>query len=197
MTVVQQLKFELLFEYACSAIVDGYYREAVSSYTASMERFYEFYFQIVALRKNVSIADFGKVWKLLSRQSERQLGAYVAAYMLAEKQAPDLLPNSMVEFRNGVIHKGIIPTKDKAVEFGQSVLDTLLPSLNRIKTNYPREVSEIVHHHLVTAREQHSDTTLASFMSYPSVIGLNRPRNDESLAEYIRMLERRRINTGW
>ena len=41
-TLLQQQKFELLFDIGAYAIVDGYYREAVSSFTSSLERCYEF-----------------------------------------------------------------------------------------------------------------------------------------------------------
>jgi len=34
--VLQQLKFEVLFEIGAYAITDGYYREAVSSFTSSL-----------------------------------------------------------------------------------------------------------------------------------------------------------------
>jgi hypothetical protein len=40
-------KFELLFEMGLNALVDGYGREAVSSFAASLERFYEFYWRCV------------------------------------------------------------------------------------------------------------------------------------------------------
>ena len=40
--ILQQQKFEILFEIGAHAIIDGYYREAVSSFAASLERFYEF-----------------------------------------------------------------------------------------------------------------------------------------------------------
>ncbi|MGL5998259.1 MAG: hypothetical protein ACRC1I_17390 [Pseudomonas proteolytica] len=41
-TVLQQHKFGVLFEIGAHAILDGYYREAVSSFTSSLERFYEY-----------------------------------------------------------------------------------------------------------------------------------------------------------
>lgn len=40
--ISQQHKHETLFELATFAILDGYYREAVMSFAASLERFYEF-----------------------------------------------------------------------------------------------------------------------------------------------------------
>ncbi len=53
-TLLQQLLFEVLFDIGAYAITDGYYREAVSSFTASLERFYEFYVKVISLKYGVS-----------------------------------------------------------------------------------------------------------------------------------------------
>ncbi|WP_281888416.1 hypothetical protein [Paenibacillus sp. YYML68] len=39
---LQEEKFEILFEMGSMALLDGYPREAVSSFASSLERFYEF-----------------------------------------------------------------------------------------------------------------------------------------------------------
>ncbi len=52
-TILQQQKFEVLFDIGAYAIVDGYYREAVSSFTSSLERFYEFFVKAVLLNKGI------------------------------------------------------------------------------------------------------------------------------------------------
>ena len=52
-TLLQQQKFELLFDIGAYAIVDGYYREAVSSFTSSLERFYEFFIKVLCISKGV------------------------------------------------------------------------------------------------------------------------------------------------
>lgn len=46
-TIVQNPKYEILFDIGANAIVDGYYREAVSSFTSSLERFYEYSIKIL------------------------------------------------------------------------------------------------------------------------------------------------------
>jgi hypothetical protein len=38
---INNLDFEILFEYSINAIADGYYREAVSSFTSAMEKYFE------------------------------------------------------------------------------------------------------------------------------------------------------------
>jgi len=117
-TVVLQVdKFEVLFELALNAIVDGYYRDAVASFTASLERFYEFYVNVGCDIQGVSAPVFEAAWDSVSRQSERQLGAFVFTYVLLHGKPPALMSNRDVEFRNEVTHKGRIPTKERAIEY--------------------------------------------------------------------------------
>ena len=69
-------KFELLFESAALALLDGYRREAIAGFSSALERFYEFYIQVI-VHKNMIFGDsFSKTWKELSSRSERQLGAF-------------------------------------------------------------------------------------------------------------------------
>jgi hypothetical protein len=49
-TWLQQEKFETLFELAANAILDGYYRDAISSFSSAMERFYEFYLKVICIK---------------------------------------------------------------------------------------------------------------------------------------------------
>jgi hypothetical protein len=59
-----------------------------------------------------------KSWKLISSQSERQLGAYIFVFAATFRDVAPTLSNQMTELRNNVIHKGILPEKHEAVEFG-------------------------------------------------------------------------------
>ena len=48
---VQGPRFQTLFEVAVNAILDGYYREAILSFSGSLERFLDYYVEIIALKK--------------------------------------------------------------------------------------------------------------------------------------------------
>ena len=50
---MNNLKFELLFELGINALIDGYPREAVSSFASALERFYEFFCQVAALALSI------------------------------------------------------------------------------------------------------------------------------------------------
>jgi hypothetical protein len=117
-TLLQQQKFELLFDIGAYAIADGYYREAVSSFAASLERFYEFFIRAVMLQRGIDSQVIHNAWKVVAAQSERQLGGFVFLYTLEFGRSPQLLSGARAAFRNDVVHKGRIPTRPEAVDYG-------------------------------------------------------------------------------
>jgi len=145
---LQEQKFEILFEIGAHAILDGYYREAVSSFSASLERFYEFYIKVICLSRNIGEDIIEEAWKEVSQQSERQLGAFICLYLIEKGHPPTILGNKWRKFRNNVIHKGLIPEKKKAVEYGQEELDLILPVLNDLQNNHEEEIQKMVSQHL-------------------------------------------------
>ncbi len=136
--IINNIDFEILFEYAINAIIDGYYREAVSSFASSIERYFEFFIKVSMKASGSSFNQIDKFWKLISNQSERQLGAYILAFNQMFNENPTLLnTNKEVPFRNSVIHKGYIPNKDETIEFGNKCLQVIEGSLLRLKTLQP------------------------------------------------------------
>lgn len=174
-TLLQQLLFEILFDVGAYAITDGYYREAVSSFTASLERFYEFFIKVICSKNGVSDDVFKKTWALVSKQSERQLGAYIFFYSM-ENNSPPNLPDSA--FRNSVIHKGVIPSKEAAIKYGNEILNLINPVLYALKKKYPEHVQRVVSQHFSEMREKrptdrqeslHCETTIISVSTTPHV----------------------------
>ena len=182
-TLLQQQKFELLFDIGAYAIVDGYYREAVSSFTSSLERFYEFFIKVVCVSKKIEWNDLQDTWKKVSNQSERQLGAFIFLYLQEFGEKPDLLPNSKVKFRNEVIHKGKIPTKDEALNYGQAILDVVRPTLKILKKCYEESIQQVTLHHLSSSRLPSDDGKAVSTLGIRTIISLSWPSNDERTLE--------------
>ncbi len=138
-------KFELLMESALYAIHDGYYREAVSSLTSSLERLQEFLIKVLFRKYNTSEKVFETAWKKVSQQSERQLGAFIFLYVKEYRELPDNLTDSERKFRNSVIHKGKFPTYEETLKYGQRILDITYSNLNKIRESLEhiiREMSE-------------------------------------------------------
>lgn len=129
--ILQEWKFEILFEMALMALKDGYTREAVSSFAASLERFYEYIIELIAIHNGIDSHQFTTTWRLMSVQSERQLGAFYTAYLLHFKEAPKILPKNITEFRNRVIHKGYIPTTEEVTDYGREIFKYILHILKK------------------------------------------------------------------
>lgn len=85
LTMLQQQKFEILFQIAAMALDDGYPREAITSTAASLERFYEFFINIIFIKNNSNLDEFKKLWKYVENQLERQFGAYLFMYYFDKK----------------------------------------------------------------------------------------------------------------
>lgn len=143
----QTLPHEMLFEIALNAIVDGYNREAVSSFAASMERFFEFAIRVFAAKHNVPPVEFDSAWKIASKQSERQLGAYVFLYMIEFNAAPPLVAPKMTELRNDVIHKGKLPNRNEALAYGKSVHLVIQETVRRLRSTHLDQVNRIIREH--------------------------------------------------
>lgn len=126
-TVLQEEKFSLLFEIACHAINDGYYREAVSSFASSLERFFEYAVRVMFNHVDSPPDLFKSCWKDVASQSERQLGAFVFLWGLVFREKPAILGTSEVRFRNDVVHKGAIPTREEALGFGEAIVNVIAP----------------------------------------------------------------------
>lgn len=142
-------KFEVLFFNGSNALEFGFMREAVSSYAASVERFCEFFLRVNAQINKVDQAEFDKTWKQLSRQSERQLGAFVFAYLNLFSVAP-VMPGKLKakidysNFRNNVIHKGYIPSQSEAERFKELTISFIKPKIHQLQEKYPEQVVSVI-----------------------------------------------------
>lgn len=188
---LQQHKFEILFEIGAYAMVDGYYREAVSSFASSLERLYEFFIRAGALECGLSEQAIDDTWKLVAAQSERQLGAFAFQHLFSVRATPTLLSSKQVAFRNDVVHKGRIPTRTGAVEFGQAVLDVARPTLAAAKASFPKGVEKAVFLHLRAGYPQPSEKLPAATLGVPTILSISQPANSIPLADAIAKLRKR------
>lgn len=144
-------RFEILFEVGSYAFLDCYYREAVSSFTAALERFYEFFVEVIARLHGVEEQQYIRCWKHLKNASERQLGTFIAAYVLTRKMCPALLSDEWRGFRNSVIHKGEIPDKTRTLEYGDEVGRLILSDMSYLLQHHREGVENIFSQQLETA----------------------------------------------
>ena len=194
-TVLDADRYELLFDLGAYAIEDGYYREAVNSFSGSLERFYEFFIKAVLLDKK-SGKDFAKVftqfWKQIGNSSERQLGAFIMLYTKEFEKPPVILSNDRVKFRNEVVHKGRIPTREEALDYGQAVTDIIRPVLKQIKEKWSDgKVKALLHNMIKSRRPEDSDKsfTTLGIMTILSPIIAEPAHNERSLEEALAVLK--------
>jgi hypothetical protein len=135
-------KFDVLFEMGAIALTEGYHREAVSNFAASLERFLEFYIDFTSFEDGIDRAEFNLAWKQISSQSERQIGAFLFTYLRRTGKSIKYLDSKQVQFRNNVIHKGYIPIYDEAFAYGQSVLAYLDPIMFDLEQNHSEKLRE-------------------------------------------------------
>lgn len=171
LTFLQQQKFEILFEIGAYAIIDGYYREAVSSFTAALERFYEFFVKTVCISKGNEYDEILNTWKKISNQSERQLGAYIFTYFIEFSEKPDTLSDKDSQFRNAVIHKGKIPTREESIKYGQTILNLIRPVLSQVQSRYTDFCEEDFMKNIMNRSSSEKELKITT-LSIPTILSL-------------------------
>lgn len=167
-TVLQDQKYEILFEIGINALLDGYYREAVASFAAALERFYEFAAMVLLEEATIDRERVNASWKLVVNQSERQLGAFIFLWLGRFREVPAILPEKVVKFRNEVVHKGRIPTREEAASFGDSVLEVVVPKLAQMKQHAAEALIKATFY-TVKARHENAATNAQSQPSTMSI----------------------------
>ncbi|MDO6762954.1 hypothetical protein [Agarivorans sp. 1_MG-2023] len=134
--VLSAAKYEILFDVGMNALGDGYTRESVSSFASSLERFYEFFIKFQIDNNGISPTLAEQAWKIVSNQSERQLGAFTYLYICSLDKIPPELSTKDRGFRNKVIHKGYIPDVDEALGFGKIVYNHITTVISELEVKY-------------------------------------------------------------
>jgi hypothetical protein len=151
---LQTLRHEMLFEIALNAMVDHYYREAVSSFAASMERYFEFAIRVISQKHGVQGTVFDEGWKRVSSRSERQIGAYIFLHMVEFGNPPRLLSNKLTEFRNDVIHNGLLPQKKETIAFGEAVYEVIQEGIRHLRETHRDFVERVLGEHVARVTEK-------------------------------------------
>jgi hypothetical protein len=187
-TAIQEQKFEVLFDLGAMALLDGYPREAISSIAASLERFLEYYVQVIAMKQGISPQALVDARKPLSHSSERQLGAFLLAYVLENGKAVEPLvldsrpaledrakgdTPTWSAFRNKVIHQGYIPSTVEALAYGDLVYQWIYRLIGELKNTCAEAMSRVTVQYLLRARDSAAADTVAT-LSIPTLISLVR-----------------------
>ncbi|MEL4265454.1 hypothetical protein AAEH96_15440 [Shewanella xiamenensis] len=134
--VISAAKYELLFDIGLTAFADGYMREAVSSFSASLERFYEFFINFYLYTIKFEDQLVTQAWKSVSNQSERQLGAFNYLYLTCFQEIAPELDSAKRGFRNKVIHKGYIPNPQETIEYSRFIYEQISHVITKIEKKF-------------------------------------------------------------
>ena len=141
--MLQSQKFEILLESAANALLEGYTLEAASTLSSAYERFFEFAINVLCYKQKINEKELKETFAQVSRQSERQLGAFLFLYLL-EFGLSYKINSKLVEFRNKVIHKGYIPTPDEVEDFGEKIYAEIYAITQKLKSNCEEEIHKVI-----------------------------------------------------
>lgn len=170
--VLNNLIFELLYDLGINAIGDKYYREAVASMTSALERFYEFFIKTSWRIQGVGYDVIDKNWKEMANQSERQLGAFIVAYTALFGGVAPVMSNNAKNFRNSVIHKGEVPTREKTVDYAKTVLELIDLPLSDLQNAHMAIVNEVFEHY-APHYEANNEEENVLIINHPTIVRTN------------------------
>lgn len=140
-------KYALLFEMGISCLISGHSREAVANFSSALERFYEFSIKVMLIKQGVAFEEIKETWKIVHRQSERQLGAFLFLYLQVFKKNPDVFSEKekkLKTVRNDVIHNGHFVTEKEAEIFGNTVFEIIAKVLTDLKIGHIDEIGKVI-----------------------------------------------------
>jgi hypothetical protein len=172
--IFEAQKFEILFDVGASALMDGYCREAVSSFAVAQERFHEFCIKVFLESFPVKMESFRGTWKLVSNQSERQLGAYCFLHLLHFNAPPPIEPK-MVELRNNVTHKGSIPSTEVAMTYADYVYGYIIDAIKLMRERLGSAINAVCKRDLEELRASVPIDVLSRSAAVPTMIWLSAP----------------------
>ena len=171
--IVQNPKFEILFDLSLIAYIDGYNREAISNLTSSYERFLEYCIEILLLKRKTDLSNYSNTWKEMKNQSERQMGAFLILWLSEFNEVPPKISNKKVSFRNNVIHKGYIPSNEETIDYIQTIYNLIFPMMVVLKTKYDKEINDHTMYRLMNLNKKYSHIECpSSTMGMASALGL-------------------------
>jgi len=138
-------RFQILFEIALNHLSRGQYRDAVVTAQAALERYREFIIRASTV-KDGTHSGFNELWKIMKKQSERQIGAYHATIFGHTGAVGQDLSNRLISFRNEIVHNGILPEKESTTDYCTAVLEIMASGVCIFKNDHLDTLSTTAMH---------------------------------------------------
>lgn len=135
------LHFDLLTHTGLQAFSEAFYGESVMNLMAALENAFGYFCQVIFFSNGGSFEAFDEAWSALGKQSERRLGWFSAVWLL-ETGRVFRMPGKRSQFRNDVIHNGVIPSQAQALDFGEWVIASLYDILEALKPKHEKSMTK-------------------------------------------------------
>ncbi len=132
-------KHQFLFESGCHALLDHYTNEAVSAFSAALERAYEFFLRVAYRKLGLPSSLMDESWKHVKAQSERQFGAFAFLFPAIAGESFEL-PQSIPQLRNKVIHRGYIARFDEVKKHAEAIFALIRKIMHTLSARCPTEM---------------------------------------------------------
>jgi len=132
-------KHHVLFQSGCHALLDHYTNEAVSTFSAALERAYEFFLRVAYRKLGLSSSLFDVSWKHVKAQSERQFGAFLFLFPAIAGESFEL-SEKIPQLRNKVIHRGYIASFDEVMEYATIIFKLIRELMQVLSDKCPTEM---------------------------------------------------------
>jgi hypothetical protein len=187
--MLQSQKFEVLMESGAGALTAGFTLEAAATFHAALERFFEFSAKVMLVHRGVSHTAYEQMFKEMARQSERQIGCFMALHAVVFGTA--YVPNKdIAPFRNAVIHKGEIPTPAEAEKFCGSVYAEIVRTANLLREHCQTAINSVIAEDLGVRRSKlpmgTSVATMANLGLYSLAYANNKAEFADALQGYVK-----------
>ncbi|MHB1670046.1 hypothetical protein [Thiomonas sp.] len=194
--MLQSQKFEVLLESGAAALAAGFTLEAAATFSAAFERFIEFAAKVMLLHMGMDSATYDEMFKELARQSERQIGSFMALHALVLGVAYKPVPK-IAQFRNDTIHKGAIPTPDEVTNFCSLIYTEIVRTAKLLRARCEKSINAVIMDNLQARRKKvpagiHVATVAMSGLS--SLMNLDAEEDFEQA--YVAFLEGQRVMTN-
>lgn len=190
LVALTQHKHEVLFEIGAMALADGYPREAIATIAAALERFYELCIHIICASRRIPEGQLDATWRLVDAASERQFGAFLFSMLLWSNECPEVIDNkkptlpniaksntrTWKEFRNAVIHKGLLPPEHVAIEYCELVYAHINQLTEKLTSEHKAEWLAQAQRQATEAQQKNSEKELIVY-AVPTTLFLARGTN--------------------
>ena len=121
--VLQIERFEMLYKLAIHEFLENNFRACVINCAAALERFYEFFLQVVFHHNGYSSKKFyEEIWLPIKDRSKRQEDLFKNTFIeLTSIEKPPVLKDTHRKFRNHIVHQGEFPKKEQTRDFADTI----------------------------------------------------------------------------